>query len=372
MSDITLAVNGIRYAGWTEVSVSKSIESLCGQFSFATTVKENAEFVIQNNLKLQDKVQVFIDSTKIITGYIEKLDIAYDAGSHSITVAGRDKTGDLIDSSIKPNNYNHQSFVKLVENVLSDNGYTDIKVINNVSNLPNMVEKTQGAAVGEKIIEFLDKYAKKVQALLTTDADGNIVITRESEASATGSLLSNNTNATNILGASISLSSTNRFRYNYIESQSDNNSFEKSSVKQTGVATDKDIRNPRRSYTVMRPATEAVTLQELATWSTNLRKAKGIRYNCRVQDYYSSKAFNQLWLPNELVQVEDVRCQLSGQFLIQGISYSKSRDSGSITEFSIVNKGAFDLDSLIAFNNNFGDKLINKDSSSALEALEII
>jgi len=373
MSNITLEVNGIKYEGWTDISVSKSIESLCGQFSFSTTVKENAELVIQNDLKLQDKAVVFIDDIKVITGYIENLYIDYDVDNHLITVEGRDKTGDLVDSSIKPQNYKHRSFVSLVENVLSDNGYTNIKVINQVKNLPNIVEPQQSATVSETIMQFLDKYAKKVQALMITDADGNILITRESPAFSIGSLISDNTPSTNILGASINLNSTDRFRFNYIESQGDNSTYTKQSVKQTGVSTDKDIRGPRRNYTIMRPATQEVTLNQLAIWTANLRKAKGTRYNCRVQDYYSSKVFNQLWEINTLVQVEDIRCQLSGQFLIQGAKYSKSL-SGSFTEISIVNKGAFDLESLVASNNDFGDKLVNKTGSgeSVIDALEAI
>ena len=198
MSEIYLEVNGKRYKGWTNVKVSKSLENFAGQFSFSSTVKENASLVVQNDLKLQDEVAVYIDETKIMTGYIEDLNISYSATNHSISVAGRDKTGDLIDSSIRTlKSYNISDFIVLIKTILSDNGYNNIEVINVTGDTLTMEEEALGLSVeatqDETIAQFLQKYAKKVQVLLTTNEDGNIVVTRESESVLLGQLVNSAT-----------------------------------------------------------------------------------------------------------------------------------------------------------------------------------
>jgi prophage tail gpP-like protein len=86
-------------------------------------------------------------------------------------------------------------------------------------------------------------------------------------------------------------------------------------------------------------ASTNTSLARLAIWQVNLRRAKGQRYDCTIQGFYSNK---EIWQANTLVQILDDKCQLNGEFLIQGVSYQKS-NSGTFTTLSIVNKGAFTL-----------------------------
>lgn len=369
MSNIYLEVNGLKYDGFTDINVSRSIENLAGQFSFSTTVKDGADGVIQNDLKVQDEVKVYIDEDLILTGYIEELNISYSTNDHSISVSGRDKTGDLIDSSIIPKLYKQTDFIKMANAVLKDNGYSDIKIINNIKKLPILtVGETKSATdmgngekstteQGDTIASYLDRYAKKVQALLITDEDGNINITSEGDQLAIGDLISSGDRA-NILSASINISSTERFRYLEIYSQSNNDSFSTGSVSQSALVLDNDIRNPRRKRISLSTATNSRTLLKLANWNVNIRRAKGLRYNCTVQDFYSARTEGFLWLPNTLVQIKDDKCQLDGQYLIQGVTYRKDK-SGSFTDLSIVEIGSFSAEPQVLPESKIGENLIN-------------
>ena len=83
-----------------------------------------------------------------------------------------------------------------------------------------------------------------------------------------------------------------------------------------------------------------------------------MRYNCTVQGYYSARDKGFLWIPNTLVQVKDDRCQINGQFLIQGITYRKTLQ-GSFTDLSIVERGAFSVEPpVIANGSKFGVDLL--------------
>lgn len=340
MNKIILEVNGIQYEGFTDITVNRSIENFCSEFSFATTVKEDEARVIQNAFKVQDEVKIYIDSKLIITGYIEDLDISYSADSHNIQLKGRDKTGDLIDSSIIEKTYTTRNFERLINIVLNDNGYTNIKVINNVGSLVFEKHEENKTKKRDTIFEFLDHYAQKLQVLLTTNEEGNIVITREGTSKADGVLISEkNGKNNNILTASISITSKERFRFIEVYAQSDNDSFTENTINQKSIAEDKQIRGVRRKRITLPISSTNTSLARLAVWQLNLRRAKGQRYDCTIQGFYSNK---EIWRPNTLVQILDDKCQLNGEFLIQGISYQKS-SNGTFTTLSIVNKGAFTI-----------------------------
>lgn len=377
-NELFLEINGIRYKGWQSISVSKTIEGLTGQFSFQSSVNEiilNGTRLIENPIKAQDEARIFIDENLVITGTVESLNISYDASSHIVSVGGRDQTGDLVDSSIIQKSYSITKFTTLINTVLKDNGY-DIKVINKVltirdltpqdftGNSTNSFSSSGGATAesGDTVFSFLDRYAKKLQVLLLTDSDGNIVITREGTETI-GALLSTKDNTdNNILSASIDINTNERFRFVEVYSQGDNNSFTKPSVDQAGNATDDDIRQPRRIRINSSNTTTTDFLNDLAKWNVNVKRAKGERYNCRVVGYYTDRESGTLWEPNTLVQVEDDKCELSGTFLIQGVTYTKS-NAGSFTDLSIVNRGAFTLDTQKAIQlfsvNDFASNLFN-------------
>ena len=211
---------------------------------------------------------------------------------------------------------------------------------------------------GATIASFLDSYAKKLQVLLISDEDGNINVTNEGDQLAVGALNSSGEQS-NILAADINVSSVERFRYIEVYSQGDNSSFGDQSVGQAATIEDSDIRNPRRKRISISTASKTATLENLAKWNVNIRKAKGLRYNCTVQGYYTARDKGLLWIPNTLVQLRDDRCQVNGQFLIQGVSYRKTLE-GSFTDLSIVERGAFSVEPpVVADGSNFGGSLLN-------------
>jgi prophage tail gpP-like protein len=361
-NDMFLEINGIRYEGWETVNVSKSIENLSGQFSFESSVREvfiNNERFIENPIKAQDEARIFIDDNLITTGTVEDLNISYSIGNHAISVSGRDKTGDIIDSSVIQKSYNINNFPKLIAIVLKDNGYTNIDVKNNVTNLKalgsNEKIKTES---GDTVFSFLDRYAKKLQVLLNTDAEGNIIITREGNDDAGGALISTKNNPNNnIISAKLNINTNQRYRFVEVFSQADNNSFGINAVSQKGSAEDDIIRAPRRIRINSNNSTNATFLNDLAKWNMNVKRAKGQRYDARVVGYYADESANILWQPNTLVPIYDDKCNLEGSFLIQGVSYSKS-SSGSFTDLSIVNQGAFSLSPITTTTSNLAEDLI--------------
>lgn len=380
MSKIYLEVSGKKYEGFTDIAVNSSIENFCSSFSFSTTVKEKISFLgkrtgqIVNNIKLQSEVRVFVDDILVLTGYIENLDLDYSSESHTIIYSGRDIGGDIVDSSIIQQTYKQRNFEVLLKMVLAKNGFDKIKIINKVGTLKlekNEIIKTEG---GEKIFEFMDRYAKKLQVILKINEYGNLLIMREDDTVVKNMLINNGTEDNNILSANLQLTTKDRFNVIQIFSQANNKTHTKSGISQRGSAKDKEIRTTRRLTIDMHTASESKTLNALAQWNINVRRAKGSRYSCKVVDFYSERiqkillldlGYDQVWRPNTLVDVVDNVAQIKGTFLIQGVQFTQSLQ-GSFTTLDIVERGSFtDIKPSIFGNisSSFADGLIESASS---------
>jgi prophage tail gpP-like protein len=359
-NEIFLEVNKIRYSGFTNVTVNKSLDQFARSFSATLVSKElfiGEERIIENPIKVGDEVQVYIDEQLITTGYVESLDIDYSADSHSISVAGRDKAGDLIDSSIIAKTYQVRNLKRLIELVLKDNGYSNIKVSQQAASIDNLEanEKVE-AESNDTIFSFLDRYAKKVQVLLTTDENGDIVLTQEGSTKAATDLVSlKRGDKNNIKSARLSLNTQDRYRFIEVYSQSTNDSFSENTVSQDGKAEDTDIRSPRRIRVISSIASETAILKEAAKWQLNVRRAKGLSYKCTVVNFLTEGESGDIWDINQTVNIKDDKCSLDGEFLISGVTFTKSND-GSTTQLTIVNKGSYTTDPLSLVSKDLGNE----------------
>jgi len=366
---ITLEISGNRYDGFTSINVFKSIETISGSFNFSATSDNVFVFPIQ----VGSSCRVLIDNNPVITGNIENVSVSYDSGTHSLQISGRDKTCDIIDSTVVgvKEFSGPISLTQIISKSLTDNSITGISIINNTGTIANFEDSDLfGAEVGETLFSFIEKYARKRQVLLSSDGDGNIILNRAGNTKAIVSLeniIDGQTN--NIKSGNISYDFTQRFNKYIMQSQLNNAAlFDESgtttgnAVSQTGEATDNKIRSSRQMEIVSGSSDSNVTLQDLATWHSNLRRVRGTTYSVLVQGFYQDEAKSRLWAANELVQVVDDFADVRATLLIQSVEYNFSLDGGSTTSINLVDKDAYTLQANITAAeqrvNDKGDNLI--------------
>jgi prophage tail gpP-like protein len=307
---------------YLSAEVQRSVESFCG--SFAVELKSSV------NCKLYDEIDIFSRDAKVMTGIIENISQSRDNSNFTLSISGRDKTGELIDSYMKPKQYKQKNFVALVKGVLQDNGY-DFKILQNVSDL-RLIDKVVDSG-REKIFDFLDDYAKKAQVLLLTNEEGDIVITRE------GTDLPKQTLDESIIINS-TLSSNSSEKYKYIDVYGSlKTDYSKKRIKSSASILNNSASGNKRVIIRAENNSSKQTLHSLANWYKNIKQAKGARYECSVNKHFQG---NVLWQANSIVNLIDETRNISGNFLIQGVKYRSGVD-GNFTDLSIVNLGSFGL-----------------------------
>ena len=347
--------NGITkvYEGWTSISIKKSLENLSGSFSIGMTQLFNTTNTINGfTIKEGDKCILTIDDEPIINGYIDTLNINYSDTSHSIQVSGRDKTSDLIDSSLMETADLNAPYTakQLIENALRILGLqNDIKVIDNIG--AEKYTEDFDAGAGKNAWKQLDKYLQKKSIFATVNTDGNIVLFRGSFGQTNQSLfnLIQGGNVNNILRGSRSGDFSKRFNKISVLSQSQSLSSNGIFYEQGGdsfSAIDSKIRSSRQLELVANASLTSAECQDLANFQKNIRQARGSNYIYTVQGFRQTNG--DLWLPNYEVFVQDEFFGLQDSFLIKSIVLNKNKDDGTITILELVDKLAYTLREPIA------------------------
>lgn len=261
-----VVVNGTLFQRAKAISVRRSLRSFAGWFDIVSSSDPNERIPIRIN----DRVQIVSGTSDVLlTGFIESLRVQQDAGSHEITVGGRDITADLIDSTLKTKQFNGPiRFLDLVSNLLREQGLSSIRVVNEAGQVGEINEtELISGEIGESSFAFLERYARRVQVLLTTNEDGAILVMRAGATDSGVSLIrSVSSPLNNILASSVEVNVAGRFGEYACQSQlapggPNFDGTTQEATSQSGTATDSGIRSTRFFETEAdRRAVEGVTV----------------------------------------------------------------------------------------------------------------
>ena len=170
---ITLVVGGQAYGGWKSLEVERGIEQLAGEFQLTLTHRwpgEDAPIGLREGLPCEVK----FGQDLLITGYIDTIDIDLTDTSCRLSVSGRDKTGDLVDSSAihGSGQWKNVRLEQIVRDICKPFG---IEVL---------VQTDTGEAIssfslddGEKAFDAIDRAARSKAILVSSSPAGQLVLT---------------------------------------------------------------------------------------------------------------------------------------------------------------------------------------------------
>ncbi len=357
MDEVILEVNSVPYQGFTSVRVSNSLETASGTFQFNATTKEAQPVPF----KVQDACRVKVNDFTLITGYIDSIGQSYDKTSHSINISGRDKTMDIIDSTITGNiDFKAPiSLQRVIQNIVSNLGISGIKVINTAGRIALFEENDLIAAdVGENAFSLIEMYCRKRQVLFTTNGDGNIVLARAGNSQLSGSLLSvRGGDQNNILSANSNYDFSNRFNKYVVRSQPNPSIGNVPGLFDSisSSVTDSSVRSGRVLEIQAETSSTTESAKARVEWESNIRRARSLVYSCTVPSLFTTAQKTEIYEPNRLIFVEDEFAGIRAIMLIQSVEYSVSDREGTQVVLSLVPKDAYTTEPV----EPAGDSLFN-------------
>lgn len=342
MPDVILRVNGRDYIGWTSVRVTRGIEQIAGSFELSVTDK----WAGASPMPIQpgDRCQVLIASYQLIDGYVDDRSVNYSKDSHSITITGRDKTGDLVDCSTAVRQTKGQTLLQIASAACKPFG---IGVVANAD--VGKVFANSYAETGQTVFDLLSTLAAHRGVLLLSDGKGNLIIGKEGTAAAPVALVFGK----NIESCSARDSMRDRFSdYSalYQPAQSD---FSSGTVatQASAQAADAGARSPRPLIMVV---DEGGDLASKVKYERNVRAGRARSISYTVSGWLADGA--RLWQPNTRVTVTDPNqapALNNTAMLITTCTYSRD-EQGSRTELAVMLPGAFDVFAAPEANTNGG------------------
>jgi len=342
---ITIAINGVNYSLFESATATKQLDAASGSFRFqAVKTKTNLTFPIKKG----DRCEIYADGNKIITGFVERVSGSASSNNHQITIEGRDKTADFIDSTIDVITFNPPiSLKKAIEKVIQQIG-ANISVIDKVGppDFKNS-EDLPSSEVGDNAFEFVSKLAQKKQVLLTCDGNGNLVIDRSTGTRINAQIRHQiNSENNNVTSSSWDFNDEKRFsRYKAVTQMNmlageyaGDISSEDLTDQQSNVVIDSAIRRSRQFIFQTENLSGEQSANERTKWEANVRKTKGQIYSCTLPDFYVDGVF---LVPNLLMRVIDDFADINDLMLLNSIQYDYDGNNGSECLLNFVNKNSY-------------------------------
>ncbi len=338
---IVLSAGGNVYEGWTKIRITRSLEAMAGSFDLELTHKwdgsDSKYKAFMNPIKAGEPCVVKIGNDKVITGYVDDWVPSYDDKQVIISVSGRDKTSDLIDCSIiyPSGQFKNQTFTQIAKTVCQPFGINVI-VETNVGGAFTKVQIEQG----ETPHELLTRLARQRGLLLTTNGEGDLVITRASTKRAGVSL---------ILGENIK-AARGRFswreRYSQFKVKGSGVDWNDAGPEVAGgieaIVRDSEIGRYRPLIIVNDEITTADGASKRGQWERQRSIGRSNSAEYTVAGWRIPQT-GKVWNVNQIVPVQDEIVGLDEDMLINTIMFSEEEDSGRIAVIGVVRPDALNM-----------------------------
>jgi prophage tail gpP-like protein len=371
---VSLEVGGIKYDGWKSVRIKHSVEHLAGTFTLDVSDRwpdQTEAFAIEPGATCT----VMIGDDVMITGYIDIVQVKATAKEHTITVEGRDKTGDLVDCSAPPMEWLDMLFEDIAAEVCAEYGIDVIVEASGGIKLPRKSTNTQ-----ETCHKLLDKMAKIQGVMMISDRLGNLKLTRAGLQGEAYDMLVLGENLTKLdyerSFANLYSSITVKSQVNGAQdggggqTNGDINTKQIGAVERLSGAGSGQTQNvviskpspnsktPKKTKAVFTVENEGIDrhrpliiiaedqatddrCQLRAEWEAGTREAKSKKINVQVQGWRQSNG--AIWEINTLVYMRCPWVKEDQVMLISAIEFSLDMAGGTVSNMTIYAPEAYDV-----------------------------
>lgn len=320
MDDITLTVGGVDWTGWESLQASRSVDAMAGAFSLGLANRVQYGGAA---LPLSPGMECVLScgSDTLVTGFIDSVSQSLDVGRHGITVSGRDRSADLVDSSAvhTPGSWKGASLTDICSALCAPFG------------IAVTLEGNQGQPFtafqiqpGESVAEAMQRLLKQRELVAMPDGKGGLRLARLAQQTRSAVLQE----GVNVLSASVTCDASERFSEYLVtgQKQGTDKDFGKGCAVKANV-TDEQIKRYRPLVIRASQQGDMAYMRQRAWWEMTTRRADGTSVQVTVQGWRDD--LGQLWEPGELVPVSLPVLGISQSLLVGEVTWT--RDSGGTT-----------------------------------------
>lgn len=338
MNNVELKVDGKIFSGWTSVTVNRSIETMAGYFDLGVNVQTSTDL---SSLAPGKPFTLSIDGQTVITGYTDGRRRQMGADSMKITIAGRDKTADLIDCAAiyKGGQWKKRTLEQIARDLCQPYGVAVRWELTDAESAAPFSSFTLDHS--ETVYEALGRAARARGVLITSNAAGDLVFTRADESHSDRLVLGEN-----LLSVDFDEDYRDRFSEYTVKGHGRSNGKVGDTVdartiaSQKGTATDSAITRYRPMIILADSKIDAQSATARALREQRRRLAKSVTFEAQLDGWTRSNG--QIWMPNILAEIDASKFAIqTGPLLVSKVVLTLDDREGVKTTLTLAPRGGF-------------------------------
>jgi len=366
---IEVTINGTLFEGWTGAEVTLDLKEFAAKFMLYCRDDEASSDALvhahgskNKRLKRGAAVSIKVDGVIVLNGWLEKRSSNIESQFADITVEGRCKLGDLVDTTAlvddTPAEMHNVKLEDAVKRIVKPYG---LGVRSEVDTGDPFARYS--IDLDESPFTAIEKGARQRQARVLSDGVGDVVITRTGEEKAAGSIFLPG----NVLKASIDESDQGRYSKTVVRGTSERagkkrgqakldttaepllpedrsasdgsaTNAERAGTAATGIAEDDEINRYRPKVYLARTKADHDAAKAEAEWRRNTARGASEEITYFMKGH---SVEGELWRPNTIVAVSDAFNDVNRDMLIAKVAFIQNGDDGAITSLGVTSPDAF-------------------------------
>ena len=331
---VALLINDRRHVGWTEATVTRSLETISGAFTVTLSEREPGK-TTPRVIRPGNACRVELEDETVLQGWVDAVTVDYDARGHTISVRGRDATGDLVDCSAatKPGEWKNERLENIASALCQPFGISVSREIDTGAPFSRFrIEE------GESVFEAIERACRFRAVLPLSDGRGGLVLGGPSRSRTSVRL----ERGVNILSANGTASWLARFSdYTLLGQQAGGEAgFTAEQVAHvSATARDGGVNRHRPLTIIGEQSLDEDEAKARIQWEANVRSARARAARVTVQGWREVPD-GDLWEPGRLVYLADDWLGIDQELLVSSTSQSLSA-GGTLTTLELVPQDAF-------------------------------
>lgn len=319
-----------RVSGWTDVEITLVADGFPNSFNLSASA---AGYIPAPGASCA----ILIGSDLVVTGYVDRQTIQYEAEAHNIRLSGRGKTQDLVDCSAEwsQNGGNIQGTALMVAKALALPYGIAVEMGSGVD--PGEYAYGSSLNYGQAAAEIIQAFARNAGLLAYEDSRGRLILDRIGSGRAGGGIALGH----NVESATIENSATERYSEIVCCSEAMNTLGELGGDDFYERVTDSGVSRHRLKYVVVEPVTPDPQkfLVKHARWEMARRIGESAAMRVTVSGWRDAKG--ALWRPNTQVDVNVAGNQAGSPLVIAQVTFRRDMQRGTTTDMTLVLPGTF-------------------------------
>lgn len=333
--EVVLTLGGMAYAGWTDVSIETSIDSVSGGFDLTLSAREKTgvtEWPIARGMACT----VTLGGETLITGWVDSVERRIAAEDYAISVRGRDKAGDLVDCSAtnSPGSWRGKKLEAIAAEIAAPFG------------IALVIEGDTGKAFEkfalqpqETAFAAIERMARYRGLVCWSTGDGRVII---GNPGTSGAIAGRIEEGANVLSASAGDEGSERFSEYLVKGQASGSDRRngKAAAQIRGNASDAGVTRYRPMIVIGEEQSDASSLASRAEWEARVRAGRGQKLGVTVPGWFTEggqeAGAGTVWKAGTRATCRIPSCRIDAVLLVQRVRFSRSGDQGTVTELELV------------------------------------